>query len=141
MHLSASFVSHVAKRGGPVIPTFSNIFSKKFISERLRGRRMPIIYFLRVQKFFEIFFNFFKLFFQGVQAELTEGPQCQKLIFQGSENVQNCLTGQKVNFFKVRNNVLSRKRKYHNNISSALKTFLDHLQPLWDNRKNWMCDS
>ena len=37
-------ITQVAKRVSEIV-TFSKIFSKKSISERLRGRRMPKIYF------------------------------------------------------------------------------------------------
>ena len=33
---------------------------------------------------------------------MTEGHPCQKLLLLGAENAQNRLTGQKIDFFKVR---------------------------------------
>ena len=47
--------------------------------------------------------------------------------------------GPKIDFFKVRDIVTPiqpRKKEHQTNVSSALKTFEDHLRRLWDDRKN-----
>ena len=49
-HFLMEYITQVAKRGEvPVFAIFSDFFfSKKSISERLRGRRMPKIYFWKL---------------------------------------------------------------------------------------------
>ena len=70
---------------------FSRFFAKKSISERLRGRRMPKIYFSRLQKFFEKFRKkFLKNFTLGPpNGPLKIAPNVKKSRFQGAEKAKN----------------------------------------------------
>ena len=87
-------ISRMQLNGGgvPVFATFSDFFfSKKSISERLRGRRMPKIYFWKLQKFFEKFRKkFSNIFTLGTfNGALKIIAHVKKSLLQEAEKAKN----------------------------------------------------